>query len=135
MLGEVRTKASAMLKEHKKQGALFTISPASQSHSVGARSDIPGSAATPSPRQETGDARDAAREPMTAAMMALSLLSNTNFLIDQGLHALALPRLPLMYPGDRDAQDRCMSRVDGVRPAWLSFEQLLDPITPSPTLC
>ena len=57
---------------------------------------------------------------MTAPMMALSLLSNTTFLIDHGLHALALPRLPLMYPGDRTAQDRCMARVDGVC-ARLSF--------------
>jgi hypothetical protein len=111
MLGEVRAKAAAMLREHKKAGALFTIAPASAQRNVGARHDIPGSARP----QTWSEGRQAAVEPMTAAMMALSLLSNTNYLIDQGLHSLALPRLPLMYPDDRPAQDRCMARVDGVR--------------------
>ena len=53
-------------------------------------------------------------EPMTAPMMALSLLSNTSFLIDHGVMNLTLPRLPLMYPGDPAAQDKCLEAVDKV---------------------
>ena len=46
MLGEVRTKASAMLKEHKKQGSLFTIAPAGAPRTALASRAIPGSAAS-----------------------------------------------------------------------------------------
>lgn len=112
MLTEVRSVAAAQLKTLKKHGRLFTVN--TTAASVGS----PATAPTGPPN---GDSQDPtrlplhAREPMTAPMMALSLLSNANYLIHQGLHSLTLPRLPLMYPGDRDAQDRCMDRVDGVR--------------------
>ena len=113
MLDEVGSKANAMLREHKKAGNLFTIAPASQPRSAAAARGAEPYAATGTPNGWAGSTA-IALEPMSAAMMALSLLSNTNYLIDQGLHSLTLPRLPLMYPDDRAAQDRCMARVDGV---------------------
>ena len=109
MLGEVHAKASVMLKEHKKQGRLFTIDPTTQPAGSVAAKEVPGG------QPALGGSSIGTEEAMTAPMMALSLLSNTNFLIDQGLHSLALPRLPLLYPDNRAAQDECMERVDAVR--------------------
>jgi hypothetical protein len=115
MLGDVRTKASAMLRDHKKHGRLFTIDPTQQPSNAAANREVPGG--KPSAAPETwAESTIRSCDPMTAPMMALSLLSNTNYLIDQGLHSLTLPRLPLMYPDDREAQDRCMDCVDGVCP-------------------
>lgn len=117
MLQDVRSEARAMLKEHQKQGGLFTIQPSSGAdHTV-------------------GDAYNAVNaqmaEPMTAPMMALSLLSNTSFLIDHGVMNLTLPRLPLMYPGDPGAQDKCLEAVDKVLLLVLSLllSLLLAPCT------
>jgi hypothetical protein len=112
MLGEVRSVAASQLKAHKKHGRLFTVN--TTAASVGSPATAPTGPANGG-SQDPASAPLGAKEPMTAPMMALSLLSNTNYLIHQGLHSLTLPRLPLMYPGDREAQDRCMDRVDGVR--------------------
>jgi hypothetical protein len=104
MLQDVRSEARAMLKAHQKQGGLFTIEP-----SYAASSDL---------TIDDVSAAVSAKmvEPMTAPMMALSLLSNTSFLIDYGVMNLTLPRLPLMYPGDPAAQDKCLEAVDAVLP-------------------
>lgn len=102
MLQDVRSEARAMLKAHQKQGGLFTIEPSY-------------AASTELAADEVSKAVSAKMiEPMTAPMMALSLLSNTSFLIDHGVMNLTLPRLPLMYPGDPAAQDKCLEAVDKV---------------------
>lgn len=106
MLAEVRKVAASQLKAHKKHGRLFTVNTAAGG---GAANGKNGDATAGSGGGGAGDA-------LSAPMMALSLLSNTNYLIHTGLHALTLPRLPLMYPGDRAAQDRCMDKVDEARP-------------------
>lgn len=94
-----------MLKAHQKQGGLFTIEPSY-------------AASTELALDEVSKAVSAKMmEPMTAPMMALSLLSNTSFLIDHGVMNLTLPRLPLMYPGDPTAQDKCLEAVDMVFPS------------------
>jgi hypothetical protein len=104
MLLEVRSEARAMLKAHQKQGGLFTIEPS-----------IAGTSTEMSQDDLHKLSSTKMMEPMSAPMMALSLLSNTSFLIDHGVMNLTLPRLPLMYPGDQAAQDKCLESVDMVR--------------------
>lgn len=102
MLGEVRAEAKEMIKAHHRHGGLFTVEPSYN-------------AASPEVAQAmSAFSGHKLAEPMTAPMMALSLLSNTAYLIDHGVMNLTLPRLPLMYPQNSRAQETCLKEVQKV---------------------
>eukprot|EP00892_Ulva_mutabilis_P007527 jgi/Ulvmu1/5146/UM021_0163.1 len=102
MLGEVRAEAKEMIKAHQRHGGLFTVEPSYN-------------AASPEVAQAVSAfSGHKLSEPMTAPMMALSLLSNTAYLIDHGVMNLTLPRLPLMYPHNVSAQETCLKEVKKV---------------------
>lgn len=102
MLGEVRAEAKEMIKAHHRHGGLFTVEPSYN-------------AASPELTQAVSAfSGHKLSQPMTAPMMALSLLSNTAYLIDHGVMNLTLPRLSLMYPHDAHAQEMCLNQVKQV---------------------
>lgn len=102
MLGEVRAEAKEMIKAHHRHGGLFTVEPTYNAASLEVAQAV------------LAFSGHKLSEPMTAPMMALSLLSNTAYLIDHGVMNLTLPRLPLMYPHDVTAQETCLKQVQKV---------------------
>jgi hypothetical protein len=107
MLAEVRAEAKVMIRAHQKHGGLFTVDPGQRSSASAELSKHVNGLVT---------ADSILTEPMTAPVMALSLLSNTSCLVDHGVLNLTLPRLPLMFPGDAAAQEKCLIEVNKV---WL----------------